>query len=958
MTFQSDFSNGLLGWHGLAYGSGIAAGAGFKGGDCLRLVQPSDTPEANVTSDPFGVHPGRRYRVSARVRLIRPRRAGYKVTIDWLDAAGQHIAYSNDWTGTAIGNDWDLHTARIIAPDTARRALIILGVTPGAELLFDDIRVEAVSAAIDILSLGADHPMPQTGQRVMLRASVRDQSLEPLKQLHAVFRVGAESLPAQAHPQPDKSVNLIAEWRPKQAGVSRIQLEVTADGLPRASASSRLRVCGRSRREVSTDAGAVRLTAVSDAQGGAGLRLSVSGVTRALLPGPVWLQVAAQEELAPAGMVWRRVQSALVGAIRHECFTGQLRVQPSGDGWFDAVLTLTARRPMPLYGLLFPRVHTTGPHRSALLPGLEYLTAAERSSGLDACSPDCAERFLPHPNKMTLPLAAIERGGWTVGITYTPTASGRQAPAPSPVFATPDRLTESTGGLMALIWPAVGDQRVVNDLRSAQPISMRAGERLVLTCRLFAIPTPDDVSQIMPVVLRRLPFPEPDAIGSLQDRWTQSVADTGWAWDDDRIGWRREAHHAHWIPDPAIAAALVNHARQRRGAHAATHRTRAMNALAHVTEGWTKPGAAGMAALLQLGRAEDAIAALYADPGAWLQSQQPDGSWRFKPRGAQEAGLGTEGATDLGICAEPARNLLDIALNTGRRDAQEAGLKAIAYMRTHFRRPAGGETWEVPLHAPNLRAAALACDCGVFAWQLTGKSEYLEFARYWAVTGLPFLYNWEAPRRPGMHYATVSVFGATFFTMPWFGKPVQWVGLVYADALRRLAHHDTSLPWQRFANGILHSAIIQCDLARHPDAGCPWPGALPDSYDVVKNVVNAAWIGPWQIIDQLADALGTPVLSRRVHRTSSGWMTLVSAAPIDRWDVTRNGCRIALTCTPSDTIGLVLRGTPTPLRLHWNGELWAPADRGLGWYWDERADVVAVNLRFAAAKGVLEIVWE
>ncbi len=957
MAFQSDFSRGTRGWRGLAYGSGLAEGAGWKGGNCLRLVQPADKPAINVTCEPFAVMPGRRYQVSARVRLIHPQRAGYKVTVDWLDAAGQHIAYSNDWTGNALGADWDLHTAFVTAPAEARRALIILGVTSGAEMLFDAIRVDRISDAIDVRTFGADHPMPQVGQRVILKAVVVNRSGEPLRTVRGVFRCGSEALPAQAAPQTDGSVELLATWRPKEPGAVRMSLEVTASGVPRSKTACRIRVCARTLRDMSLSSGWGRLTALSDLHGGVGLRLSVSGVTRALLPGPVWLQLAEQGELAPLQLTWRKSGADLVGVVRHEALKGELRLRSAGNGWFDASLMLQAKRPVSLYGLLFPRVHASGPHRSALLPGLEYLTASEMSSGLDSCSADCADRYLPHPFKMTLPLAAIERDGYAVGLTYTP-ISRTEAPAPSPVFAVPDRLMASAGGLMALIWPSVGPQRTENSLKPESPLPMKTGARFTVSCGLFVLPASDDVSRILPVVMRRMPAPTPDPVGDTDDRWHQSVADTRWAWDQEKLGWRREAHHTQWVRDPAICAALLNYALNRPGPEASTYTEQAMSVLAQVTDNWTNPGAAGPATLLQLGKAEHAVYTLFADPVPWLRSQQPDGSWVFRPRAPQEVGLGREGATDLGICAEPARHLLDIALNSGRSDALDAGIKAIAFMRQRFRRPAGGETWEVPLHAPNLRAAALACDCGVFAWQMTGKPEHLEFARYWATTGLPFIYGWQAPDRPGLRYATVSVFGATFFTMPWFGKPVQWVGLVYADALRRLARYDASLPWLKIAEGILFSAIHQCDLARRPEAGCPWPGALPDSYDVVKNVVNAAWIGPWQIIDQLAETSGAPVLSRLAHRTNGQWITLLSALPVTRWDVTGEGSRIELHGRTGSSFGLLMRGVPEPAAVRWNGKRLARTPQGIGWSWHETVSSIAVNLTAQRAQGRLEIDWQ
>jgi len=78
------------------------------------------------------------------------------------------------------------------------------------------------------------------------------------------------------------------------------------------------------------------------------------------------------------------------------------------------------------------------------------------------------------------------------------------------------------------------------------------------------------------------------------------------------------------------------------------------------------------------------------------------------------------------------------------------------------------------------------------AYLLTGRDDYLQQARRWAITGVPFVYLWSD--QPVMRYATTPVLGATNWKAPlWIAKPVQWCGIVYAHAIAKLDHHDDTL---------------------------------------------------------------------------------------------------------------------------------------------------------------------
>ena len=75
------------------------------------------------------------------------------------------------------------------------------------------------------------------------------------------------------------------------------------------------------------------------------------------------------------------------------------------------------------------------------------------------------------------------------------------------------------------------------------------------------------------------------------------------------------------------------------------------------------------------------------------------------------------------------------------------------------------------MYQPDVLAAAHAIGAYVEAYELTAEKEHLKRATYWAETALPFLYHWHLPDRPGMQFASIPVFGTSFYTHSWFGVP-------------------------------------------------------------------------------------------------------------------------------------------------------------------------------------------
>jgi hypothetical protein len=155
--------------------------------------------------------------------------------------------------------------------------------------------------------------------------------------------------------------------------------------------------------------------------------------------------------------------------------------------------------------------------------------------------------------------------------------------------------------------------------------------------------------------------------------------------------------------------------------------------------------------------------------------------------------------------------------------------------------PRGAQTWECPLHTPDILASAQMVRAYTLGYELTGDAHFLEQARYWAWTGVPFVYLVSPMEAPVGLYATIAVYGATQWRAPvWFGLPVQWCGLVYADALYRLVRDDPKGPWKQLADGITISGIQQSWTGAEPD----YQGLLPDSFGLRDQKRNGPAINP------------------------------------------------------------------------------------------------------------------
>lgn len=487
----------------------------------------------------------------------------------------------------------------------------------------------------------------------------------------------------------------------------------------------------------------------------------------------------------------------------------------------------------------------------AILAGVEYLEN-EPSSSTDDLGERDALRKVPSAGKLTFPLMAVQARGKYLGMVWDRTDRA------AALFDSPDRTLGGSGHLMGLIAPAAtGDDRSEGALFPDAPTLVQPGVPLKVSGLLIA----GDGTSIVPAVqkyvaLKGLP-PIPQAPG-LQDYVRQAAA--GWLDSPIREGANyRHAAGGSFRPHPAADAAWMMD--QLAGlTDDAGLASRLREASAEAAKAVPEPqylhGAVGHntypVAPLVLGEGGDLVLrsldrAVAATAGL-ARYFEPDGSRRYRARGGDSLDYGRTHFSDeaSGYAAQPIDDMLRKAAYSGDRAAVDESLRLLAVLRDRFRDgvPRGAQTWEIALHTPDVLASAYLVRAFALGYELTGDASFLEAARYWAWTGVPFVYLVDPTdgRTPGAvgPYATTPVLGSTNWVAPnWIGLPVQWCGLVYADALLDLARIDPDGPWDRLADGIAASGILQSYPIGHPSQGL-----LPDSFNLSEQVRNPADINP------------------------------------------------------------------------------------------------------------------
>jgi hypothetical protein len=510
---------------------------------------------------------------------------------------------------------------------------------------------------------------------------------------------------------------------------------------------------------------------------------------------------------------------------------------------------------LPMFTLL-PGLGSFGTNKNqGLFCGLEYLENEPSSSEADVIGM-ASRRQVPDSLKITMPLMSIQAGDRYVGLIWEP------APQFSALFDSPDRVFQSGGHVMGILFPGSnGSNREEGNLLPYDSQLLAADEPLVLTASLIGGRGQSVVPAVRQyIALKGVPaVPDPhydardfarlEAHGWLdsQIRGTNLFRHAAWA----GFGFQQSADAAVWmswlsglVDDSDLASRLE----QTANLAIASIPPQSYNAyqIGHVRS---------PAPALVLGAVSENAEQSRLQGFSRLQQFKSPGTVVYSP-GQTDYGKTHWTNEANGLTASILAPMLQDAAFSGNKTLIQEALKHLrALKKFESSVPRGAQTWEVPLHTPDILASAYLLRAYTLGYELSGDPYFLEQARYWAWTGVPFVYLTPPTDKPVGIYGTIAVLGATGWVAPvWMGLPVQWCGLVYSEALFRFAKYDPDGPWRQIAEGITAAG----EQFTWPLSDRDRQGLLPDLYVLRAQLSDGPAINPGTALASSAFYYGRP----------------------------------------------------------------------------------------------------
>jgi len=492
---------------------------------------------------------------------------------------------------------------------------------------------------------------------------------------------------------------------------------------------------------------------------------------------------------------------------------------------------------------LFPGLGTFGQSKyQGLFAGVEYLCDEPSSSDADIAKPNHIRR-IPDPVKLTIPLMALSNNGRYIGVIWEP------SDMTAATFDSPDRSYNSDAHLMALSAPAVGELRFENELFAHSPFRLEADKPLKVSMLIIG----GSGKSVVPAVRQYVEIKGLPDLPRFEGGFDAAVNLLAHGWLDSEINNDGLFRHAVWGdsfgPTVAADAALFI---DWLAAHTADDnlRTRLNNietqALNRIPSAQpfssTVSHISPPAPPLLFGRAYEYVQHRHNEALHLLTGFDENGVKLYQP-GETDYSKTHFAKHANGLAGRDVARILESATLSADKELISKALALLDKQTALYADtvPRGAQTWEVPLHTPDILASAHLIKAYTLGYIITSEQKYLDQARYWAWTGIPFVYLYSpAPGKVGP-YATIPVLGATNWQAPlWIGLPVQWCGLVYGSALHLLGEYDAKSSWQKIAKGITIAGLQMS----WPTTDEKRQGLLPDAFDLRQQAGAGPAINP------------------------------------------------------------------------------------------------------------------
>ncbi len=451
----------------------------------------------------------------------------------------------------------------------------------------------------------------------------------------------------------------------------------------------------------------------------------------------------------------------------------------------------------------------------AIFPGVEWLVGEEWSSGTDWFKDPWAKRFMPHPNKVAIPLMAVSHEGVGIGMAWNPVQDATgwfnyRRQKQQPVFASPNFIDRCNQHLLGLMLPDAEVEALENQVYAEPPLELHHEQWLHFDAEIF-LTQGTSLDVVADYVKRRglPPPPEPrwsfeDALHRIADAYTTHL------WHEGKGFGTAQTENSVQPKLPRFAPAYV----------ARYASTETATRLAEKLE-WVRaqPEHEKYLPLREKNLSRDA---LLEHGRGLLEAQQENGAFPFDPAGRHYRKddfivattflepMGHAQDTALDITILPVLELLYLTETTDESEFADAARKALDYC-LEMQRPEGGDYWETPLHSPNLLAAGHAAVAYYLGYRHFRDDRYLQKARHWLRALLPFTHLWEPDAAPALYNTKPCLCASDWYFANWVRDHVQWEVL---ETFALSSHYgidwktvDPDIDWRRYQQGVTTAAL-------------------------------------------------------------------------------------------------------------------------------------------------------